>query len=215
MDKISEKARSIWKSERLTYRAADPNDKELQAWFQTHMYDNPEMVTLSTNLLAKPRDSKQCNELLLDTLTGCLLGALIYLPATETAGAAAPKAAGSSQRQQGTDKLIGLIVLSSQSPMMLHTRASSIGVVLDGGYVSKGYGTEALAWLVDWGFRFANLHRIALTVNSFNERAVSAYEKLGFVVEGRARETVYFDRQWYDRLYMSILEQEWEAQRSK
>lgn len=42
----------------------------------------------------------------------------------------------------------------------------------------KGYGTEATRWLVDYGFRGLNLHRISLTVASTNDRAVSVYKKV-------------------------------------
>ncbi len=49
---------------------------------------------------------------------------------------------------------------------------------------------------------------------AFNERAIRAYRKAGFNVEGRAREAIWRDGRFWDELSMSILENEWRASRS-
>lgn len=72
-----------------------------------------------------------------------------------------------------------------------------------------GYGTEATALMVDHAFRVLGLHRVALTVFEFNERAIRAYRRCGFVVEGRAREAIWRDGRWWDELSMSVLASEW------
>jgi RimJ/RimL family protein N-acetyltransferase len=58
-------------------------------------------------------------------------------------------------------------------------------------------------------FETLSLHRIALYVFEFNERAIRAYERCGFVVEGRARESIWRDGRWWDELAMSVLESDW------
>jgi hypothetical protein len=40
-----------------------------------------------------------------------------------------------------------------------------------------------------------------------------AYQKAGFTVEGRQRESVLHDGRWYDSVLMSILDHEWAARR--
>jgi RimJ/RimL family protein N-acetyltransferase len=77
----------------------------------------------------------------------------------------------------------------------------------------QGYGTEATSLMVDHGFGRLGLHRIALTVFEFNARAIRAYEKCGFVVEGRAREGVFRDGRFWDEIHMSMLVNEWEARK--
>ena len=74
-----------------------------------------------------------------------------------------------------------------------------------------GYGTEATALMVEHAFRALGLHRVALSVFEFNERAIRAYRRCGFVVEGRAREAIWRDGRWWDELSMSILATEWQA----
>ena len=69
----------------------------------------------------------------------------------------------------------------------------------------RGYGTEATRLMLDHAFGTLGLHRIALTVFEFNERAIRAYRNCGFVVEGRARESIWRDGRWWDELAMSVL----------
>ena len=72
-----------------------------------------------------------------------------------------------------------------------------------------GYGTEATQLMIDHAFGTLGLHRIALYVFEFNERAIRAYRRVGFVVEGRSRESIWRDGRWWDELAMSILESDW------
>lgn len=78
----------------------------------------------------------------------------------------------------------------------------------------RGYGSEATRLMLDHAFGTLGLHRIALFVFEFNERAVRAYRKCGFVVEGRARESIWRDGRWWDELAMSVLESDWRARRA-
>ena len=73
----------------------------------------------------------------------------------------------------------------------------------------RGYGTEATRLMLDHAFRTLGLHRIALFVFEFNERAIRAYQRCGFVVEGRSRESIWRDGRWWDELAMSVLESDW------
>ena len=91
----------------------------------------------------------------------------------------------------------------------IHRRAD-LGIALANlTYVSKGFGTEAMKIMIDYGFNELNLHRIELFVHEFNERAINAYKKVGFVEEGRKREAHYYYGKYHDQIIMSILRQEW------
>jgi hypothetical protein len=63
--------------------------------------------------------------------------------------------------------------------------------------------------MLDHAFGTLSLHRIALFVFEFNERAIRAYRRCGFVVEGRSRESIWRDGRWWDELAMSVLESDW------
>ncbi|MGF9909972.1 GNAT family N-acetyltransferase [Brevibacillus porteri] len=75
----------------------------------------------------------------------------------------------------------------------------------------KGYGSEALLLMLDYGFGILNLHRIELNVFAFNERAILTYEKLGFQREGVQRQALYYNHAYHDSILMSMLADEYRA----
>jgi RimJ/RimL family protein N-acetyltransferase len=75
----------------------------------------------------------------------------------------------------------------------------------------SGYGSDAIRVLLRFAFLEMNLNRVGLEVMSYNIRAITTYERLGFVHEGRQREMVIRDGVYYDILLMGILRREWEA----
>jgi RimJ/RimL family protein N-acetyltransferase len=105
------------------------------------------------------------------------------------------------------DRLIGFVALHSIE-WNNQVGLLSIGIG-DRDYWGKGYGSDALRMMLRYGFYELNLHRIGLNVFSYNQRAIRAYEKVGFVVEGVQREFLNRDGQRYDLVWMGILRQEW------
>lgn len=75
----------------------------------------------------------------------------------------------------------------------------------------RGFGADAISTLLDYAFGERELHRVGLSVFEFNEPAISAYEKLGFQVEGRLRQTVKRDKDFHDAILMSVLSPEWNS----
>ena len=79
----------------------------------------------------------------------------------------------------------------------------------------RGYGSEATALMLEHAFGPLGLHRVALAVFEYNERAIRAYRKVGFSVEGRSREAIWRGDRFWDEIQMSILEDEWRAGRER
>lgn len=77
----------------------------------------------------------------------------------------------------------------------------------------KGYGRQAMELILKFAFDELNLHRIQLTVFSYNKRAISLYEGLGFTREGTYREFLQRDGQRYDMILFGLLRDEWEKTR--
>jgi RimJ/RimL family protein N-acetyltransferase len=69
----------------------------------------------------------------------------------------------------------------------------------------KGYGTEAMKLLVDFGFDYLNLNNIMLKVFAFNERAIACYKKAGFKEIGRRRQAYYLKGRYHDEVFMDII----------
>ena len=77
----------------------------------------------------------------------------------------------------------------------------------------KGYGTEAIKLILDYGFFNVGMERITADTLEINLPAQKAIEKLGFVLEGRARNAIYFRGKQYDELHYSLLVHEWREQK--
>lgn len=71
--------------------------------------------------------------------------------------------------------------------------------------LGKGYGSEAIKLLTNYGFNELRLHTIYLTVLDINPRAKAAYTKCGFVECGRRHEALYRNGKYIDLIYMELI----------
>jgi len=92
-----------------------------------------------------------------------------------------------------------------------HHRTLDIGILIAAEHRGQGYGSEAVRWILNWGFQSAGLHRVGLQSASFNTGAIRLWERLGFQEDGKDREAVWSNGRWYDDVRFSILEGEWRA----
>jgi RimJ/RimL family protein N-acetyltransferase len=107
------------------------------------------------------------------------------------------------------DELLGFVELNSILWPHRHTWVSiAIG---DAANQGQGYGAEALGLALQFAFQELNLHRVQLTVFSYNQRAIALYEKLGFRREGIFREHLERDGTRFDMYLYGILRPEWLA----
>lgn len=75
---------------------------------------------------------------------------------------------------------------------------------------NKGIGSWAILKAIDFSFDQLKLHRLELNVFSFNKRAINAYLKVGFKIEGVLRESVLNGQEYADNIIMSMLDWEYE-----
>ena len=105
-----------------------------------------------------------------------------------------------------TDKLLGSISLEDINHI---NRTATLGIFIGDKEVrNKGYGTEAIRLILDYGFNYLNLNNIKLDVMEFNERAIACYKKCGFKEYGRRRKSEFTNGKYYDRISMDVLAEE-------
>jgi GNAT superfamily N-acetyltransferase len=176
-------------SERLIYRAAEETAQDKA--FILSLQNDRASAEQTTGYLVKPMSATDVNGFLRN-LQGSLLGVLICLPISPNSLITSP---------------IGYISVKSTSQP--HHRNATMSIQICREEQGKGYGSEAIKWVLEWGFLAAGLHRVSNACFSFNEGARRLYERMGFVVEGRTREVIWKNGGWYDSITMGILEGEW------
>lgn len=78
-------------------------------------------------------------------------------------------------------------------------------------FIGRGFGQEATRLVLAHAFDDLALHRVELRVLAFNTAAVTAYQKVGFAIEGVERDSCRFDGAWHDDVMMAILEDDYRA----
>lgn len=201
MDYITDEITKAYQSKRLQYIRADESDEHFKA-FIPQIEQDPVIQVLAAPDMLQPKGKKQMDSYL-ESVTKSLLGVAVCL---------LPEATSDSVEQP---VIIGVMCLGwGGIPQdVAHHRSAHIGISLAKPYQNKGYGREAINWMLDWAFKHAGLHSVAICSASFNPRGVHLYEDMGFVLEGRRRETIWFNRGWHDELEFGMTEREWEVLR--
>jgi RimJ/RimL family protein N-acetyltransferase len=87
-------------------------------------------------------------------------------------------------------------------------RHAEAGITLLPDARGRGIGTAAIGQLVQFAFVRRNLRRIHLQAIASNAAAIRAYEKAGFVIEGRQRQHAWVRGAYEDIVLMGILRSE-------
>ena len=107
------------------------------------------------------------------------------------------------------DELLGNIGFNS---LDIINRNGALGVLIGNPrHQRKGYGTEALKLILDYGFSFLNLRNISLSVFEYNEPAYNLYKKVGFKEVGRLRKDLEIMGKTYDVIILDMLKEEFQS----
>jgi len=90
-------------------------------------------------------------------------------------------------------------------------RALEIGYGLVPGERGKGYGTEAVAIMVDYLFLSKEVGRIQAQTDDRNVASQKVLEKVGFRKEGTLRKSFFARGEWRNSCMYSILREEWKG----
>ncbi|MFX1492429.1 MAG: GNAT family N-acetyltransferase, partial [Promethearchaeota archaeon] len=107
-----------------------------------------------------------------------------------------------------TNQLIGTCGLFALS--RINRKAELMIVIYNKEYWGKGFGTEAIQLLLNYGFKQLNLNRILLFSHDDNTRAQHIYEKIGFKPGGKRRQASYFEGAYHDLLLYDLLASEFQ-----
>jgi ribosomal-protein-alanine N-acetyltransferase len=84
-----------------------------------------------------------------------------------------------------------------------------LGYSIATAYQGQGYMTEALQAAIRYVFDELHMHRIMANYLPHNQRSGKLLRKLGFVVEGYARDYLLINGQWQDHILTSLTNPAW------
>lgn len=73
----------------------------------------------------------------------------------------------------------------------------------------KGYASEAVKDILQYGFEKINFHKIQVCHKENNIASQGVIRKVGFKYEGTLRDYFYMNNNYVSRLYYSLLKSEW------
>ncbi|NEU09316.1 GNAT family N-acetyltransferase [Flavihumibacter sp. R14] len=106
-----------------------------------------------------------------------------------------------------TNRFIGLAAITLGK---LNYKIAEVWYKIHPGCWGKGYATEALSTLIEFGFRDLGLHRIEAGCATGNIASIKVLEKVGMSREGSKRKILPIRGEWVDNYFYSILETELE-----
>jgi RimJ/RimL family protein N-acetyltransferase len=88
-------------------------------------------------------------------------------------------------------------------------RRAEIGYSIRRDLWGQGFGSEAVATLIAFGFERLDLRRLEADADPRNAASIRLLEKLGFVREGYLRERWEIDGEIQDAVYFGLLRRDW------
>ncbi|KAK2590816.1 hypothetical protein QQS21_011503 [Conoideocrella luteorostrata] len=198
---------NVWRTKRLEFINIDESDENIRE-FLPQVDQDPVVVSLVSPRLLGPQGKKALDDGMASRSKSLLGVAICLRPDEKEEESYSPKV-------NKKPTIIGTMCLAwgGINPSEAHHRSAHIGIGLGKAYQSKGYGREAINWIVDWAFMYAGLHKLGMIAASYNQRGIHLYQSIGFKLEGRRREVIYFNRGWYDELDFGMTEGDWEELR--
>ncbi|OAA60054.1 Acyl-CoA N-acyltransferase [Cordyceps fumosorosea ARSEF 2679] len=195
---------NAWQTQRLRMIRIEPGDMHVRKALAVLQQD-PVVTALASSAALQPVGGPDL-DFAIGAISQAQLGVAVALLPTE------PEAASSDKPVIVGNMTLGWGGLSARTA---HHRTASVGITLARQWQGRGYGAEAMGWLLDWAFAHAGLHTVSLTAAAFNQRAIGMYKKVGFRVEGRHKERIFFNHGWHDEIAFGITEDEWALLRGR
>ncbi|WP_017652333.1 ribosomal protein S5-alanine N-acetyltransferase [Fortiea contorta] len=179
-------------SDRLILRMALPEDIQqiLKYFIHNKTYLTPFYPTWAESFFTQEYWQYQIEGNLLEFINGQSLKLWIY-------------------SQQNSKEIIGTVNFSNFVRGAAHF--CFVGYSLAETAQGKGYMTEALQVATEYVFAELNMHRIMANYMPHNQRSGNVLKRLGFVVEGYARDYLLINGQWQDHILTSLTNPDWQA----
>lgn len=98
---------------------------------------------------------------------------------------------------------------------VIYQRTGTVEYCIGRDFQHKGYATEALKAVIEYGFERIKLHRIEADRRSDNIKSGKVIEKCGLQYEGTCRDKIWANGRFYNSIVYGITREEWGKRNSK
>jgi ribosomal-protein-alanine N-acetyltransferase len=116
------------------------------------------------------------------------------------------------QQLQPMDRQFAAVPIGSANLAEIVRKAAQfcyLGYMIDKDKEGQGFMREALEELIKFAFEDLNLHRIMANYQPHNVRSGAVLKRLGFNVEGYARDYLHINGKWCDHILTSLTNPRW------
>lgn len=106
------------------------------------------------------------------------------------------------ERADASARVVGCLNLSglTRGPF----QNALVGYSLDEACVGRGFMSEALRGVVGFAFEELRLHRLEANYVPTNQRSGAVLRRVGFQIQGYARDYLFIDGEWRDHILTAI-----------
>lgn len=184
-----------FRSPRLVYRAIEQNEED-NAFFYKLLTDAEAFWNFDIRL-QKPWSRKESDKYAVGK-ENRLISVMICVPVPNE-----------EEGKEEKLKPVGIIGMFKPSEWEVHHNHSGIFLYIAREEQRKGYGGEAIEWILKWAFETRGLHRVGIEYAGWSEDTGKLYRRLGFQDEGRDREFLFFKGKYWDKVNLGMLNSEW------
>ncbi len=104
--------------------------------------------------------------------------------------------------EKNSNTSVGMIDVFDFDPK--HKRAG-VGILINSTFENKGYASEALELLVNYGFLHLDLHQVYSNITEDNLKSISLFEKQGFKKIGVKKDWIYSNKTFKNELLYQLI----------
>jgi diamine N-acetyltransferase len=104
--------------------------------------------------------------------------------------------------EKSTKKQIGLIDLFDFNPQ--HKRAG-IGILIHPDFQKNGFAFEALSILIDYAFKYLNVHQLYANITANNSKSISLFTKHKFKKAGIKKDWILSEGKFKDEILFQLI----------
>ena len=105
------------------------------------------------------------------------------------------------------ERVIGNVALTGIHRFPAHTCLLGYGLAEEA--VGHGFMSEAVAGAIGYAFNELNLHRVMANYMPHNRRSAAVLRRLGFTIEGYARDYLLIAGRWEDHILTALTNPDW------